>query len=578
MNSAPHVLATAASALAMLALAFGCSTTNDNGPKPGGSCNTNAQCLNGQECSGGKCVAFVSCPATACASGQSCVAGVCRAACTSDQQCVPLICDEVQGVCQPAPVGTGGTPGAGGSPAAGGTGGTPGGGGSPASGGSAGSGGSSSDLPCSLDPNLALHNGWVGCDPALTTDNPMGLQGSIYMYHDGSSCTSPVEACGATGCCIKGATVVDPLFEKWGCGIGFELNSTGGDAPTKAAYTGDVKCFDIKLTGSSGGNAVRIAYTQSDMMDGKVAPFLELTPITAGWNGTVCFDAVTCPTEWMPAPDCMLGGPFDLQIQVVGANLAGAFDMCLTELVPHDGTGAGLVNLGQICGLVGENEMEHLTAGPYRIQNNVFMAGTGAQCITAKAGGGAAAFTIDSSSLSTGGNTPVAYPSIVYGWHFGQVTTGSGLPKLLSAITSAPSTVAYTAPPGGKFNAAYDIWAMPADKGANPTTPSGGVEIMIWLASGGDPQPIGAFTETIEINQVQYDIWTGTNTDWQVVSFRAKSFVPGFTNEDLKPFIDKTISLGKAQASWNLHSIQFGFEIWNGAAGGAVTNFKQTVN
>ncbi|HYJ10304.1 MAG TPA: hypothetical protein VEX18_14875, partial [Polyangiaceae bacterium] len=560
---------------------FGCSTTNDNSPKPGATCTTNAQCLNGQECSAGKCVPFTSCPATACASGQSCVAGVCRAACTSDQQCGALICDEAQGVCQPAPVGGGGTPGAGGSPAVGGTGGTPGGGGTPSSGGSAGNAGSGggSDLPCSLDPNLALHGGWVGCDPALPTDNPMGLQGSIYMYHDGSSCTSPVEACGATGCCIKGATVVDATFAKWGCGIGFELNSTGGDAPTKAAYAGAVKCFDIKLTGSSGGNAVRIAYTQSDMMDGKVAPFLELAPLTAGFTGTVCFEDVTCPTEWMPAPDCMLGGPFDLQIQVVGANVAGAFDMCLTELVPHDGSGAGLVSLGQICGLVGENEMEHLTAGPYRIQNNVFMAGTGAQCITAKAGGGAAAFTIDSSSLSTGGNTPVAYPSVVYGWHFGQVTTGSGLPKLLSAITSAPSTVAYTAPPGGKYNAAYDIWAMPADKGANPTTPSGGVEIMIWLAAGGGPQPIGASTgESITVDGVEYDIWTGTNTDWQVVSFWAKSFVAGFTDQDLKPFIDKTVSLGKAQASWNLHSIQFGFEIWNGAAGGAVTNFKQAVN
>ena len=35
MNSAPHVLATAASALAMLALAFGCSTKN-NSPTLGG--------------------------------------------------------------------------------------------------------------------------------------------------------------------------------------------------------------------------------------------------------------------------------------------------------------------------------------------------------------------------------------------------------------------------------------------------------------------------------------------------------------------------------------------------------------
>jgi cellulose 1,4-beta-cellobiosidase len=432
-------------------------------------------------------------------------------------------------------------------------------------------------MECLNDPNLALDLGWIGCDPALTEDNPMGLQGSIYKYDDGSTCTSPVDACTATGCCIKGATVVDPTFAKWGCGLGFELNSTGGDAPMKMAYTGSAKCFDIKLTGSSGGNPVRISYTQAAVMTGKVAPFLELKPLTAGFAGTVCFDDVTCPTEWVPAPDCMLGGPYDLQIQVVGGNTAGAFDLCLTQLIPHE-TGGGQTTLGQICGIVGENDKEHLTAGPYRIQNNVLTANNGNQCITAKAGGGAAGFTIDSSSLSTGGNSPVAYPSVAYGWHFGQVTTGTGLPKALSAITSAPSTVTYTPPPSGKYNASYDIWAMPTSAGANPATPDGGLEVMIWLAAGGGPQPIGSDTgQTIKIGNHDFQIWSGTNSTWQVVSFWSKDYVGGWTNQDLKPFLQKAIDMGKAQADWNLHSIQFGFEIWNGAAGGEVTSFSQSI-
>jgi hypothetical protein len=141
-----------------------------------------------------------------------------------------------------------------------------------------------------------------------------------------------------------------------------------------------------------------------------------------------------------------------------------------------------------------------------------------------------------------------------------------------------PGTVAFTPPNGGKYNAAYDIWAMPADRGNNPATPAGGVEIMIWLAASG-PQPIGSSTgELFQFEGVDYEIWQGTNTDWQVVSFWAKSYVPGLTDKDLKPFIDKVVSLGKAQASWNLHSIQFGFEIWNSGSGAAVTNFKQAVN
>ncbi len=583
MKSAFQAVVTAVSALGFWALAWGCSTKSDGSANSNDTgCSSSAQCLNGQECSGGECVPFTACQANSCPGGQTCLSGVCRVQCTGDAQCGPLLCDVAKGVCQPAPnpIGTGGNSGTGGTPGAAGavgSGGTPGAGGLGPGGSSAGSGGAAV-LECSLDPNLATHGGWVGCDPALDTDNPMGLQGSLYMYHDGSTCTSPVAACTGASCCIKGATAVDPTFNKWGCGLGFELNSTGGLAPTKSAYAGAVKCFDISLTGSSGGNPVRISYTQAAAMTGKVAPFLELKPLTAGFEGTVCFDDVTCPTEWVPAPDCTPGGPFDLQVQVVGGNTAGAFELCMTQLVPHDGTGAGLTTLGQICGIVGENDKEHLTAGSYRIQNNVLTAGNGSQCITAQAGGGAAAFKVDSGNLSTGGNAPVAYPSISYGWHFGQVTTGTGLPKLLSAITSAPTTVAFTVPGGGKYNAAYDIWAMPASAGVNPATPAGGVEIMIWLAAGGGPTPIGSAGETVDIGGNSYEIWTGTNSTWQVVTFWAKSFVPGLTDHKLKPFFDKVVAMGKAQNNWNLHSIQFGFEIWNSAPGFAVSNFRQAVN
>ena len=590
MNSALRALSTATLAAGLWTALWGCSTKPDSATPSTNGCSSNAQCLNGQECSGGKCVPFTACPAVACGAGQSCIQGACRAACTADAQCGALICNVAQGVCQPAPnpVGTGGANAGGGSPSAGGT---PSGGGSPATGGASNAGastggvstagagggtGGGSPMECLTDPNLALDGGWIGCDPTLTDDNPMGLQGSIYMYHDGATCSSPVEPCTATGCCIKGATVVDATFAKWGCGLGFELNSTGGDAAVKKAYAGTAKCFDIKLTGSSGGNPVRIAYTQSDMMDGKVAPFLELKPLTAGFAGTVCFNDVACPTEWKPPPNCMLGGPYDLQIQVVGGNTAGAFDLCLTQLIPHE-TGGGQTNLGQICGIVGENDKEHLTAGPYRIQNNVATAGNGSQCITAKAGGGAAGFKIDSTSLSTGGNSPVAYPSVAYGWHFGQVTTGTGLPKALSAVGSAPSTVTYTPPSGGKYNASYDIWAMPTSAGANPATPAGGVEVMIWLAAGGGPQPIGAPGETVKIANHDFQIWTGTNSTWQVVTFWSKDYVGGWTNQDLKPFLQKVVDMGKAQNDWNLQSIEFGFEVWNGAGGGEVTSFSQSI-
>jgi hypothetical protein len=102
---------------------------------------------------------------------------------------------------------------------------------------------------------------------------------------------------------------------------------------------------------------------------------------------------------------------------------------------------------------------------------------------------------------------------------------------------------------------------------------------MIWLAAGGGPTPLGSPSgETINVGGVDYEIWTGTNSTWQVVSFWAKSYVPSYTNQPLKPFFDKVVAMGKAGNDWNLHSVQFGFEIWNSAPGFAVTEFRQGVN
>ena len=62
---------------------------------------------------------------------------------------------------------------------------------------------------------------------------------------------------------MMGATVVDTTYAAWGCGIGMELASSGGTTPTKSVYTGPAKCFNITLTGNSGGNPVRIGFSQS---------------------------------------------------------------------------------------------------------------------------------------------------------------------------------------------------------------------------------------------------------------------------------------------------------------------------
>jgi Glycosyl hydrolase family 12 len=460
-------------------------------------------------------------------------------------------------------------------------------GGNIASGGVVGSGGAAGSGRagvCPSDPNLATHLGWVGCDPTIATDNPMGIQGSVYGYGDNTTCTPPMNPCTGATCCISGATVVDPTFVAWGCGMGLELNATGGDASVKQPYTaatGPLGCFDITLTGSSGGNKVRIGFPYAADMTDKVSPFYEITQVVDSWSGRVCFADATCPT-WDTMNRCMLGDKYDLQIQVVGGELAAPFNLCLSNLVPLDASGMGGVNtLGQLCGAVGQAG-DYIHSGTYRIQNNVY--GGGSQCITAKAGGGVAAFTIDSASLNTSGNAPVAYPSVVYGWHYGDMTMGTPLPKALNTITSAPSSVSYQAG-SGKYNAAYDIWMHPQSTGqtsgcgSSTQCPNGGLEIMIWLGTGGNPQPYGSMAGNVTLNNQSFEVWTGNvNGQWQYVAYWLKSGSGTFSG-DLRPFMADAVGRAGGNDAWYLLGIQFGFEIWQyGGPAFSVNSFSASVN
>jgi hypothetical protein len=437
------------------------------------------------------------------------------------------------------------------------------------SGGATSAGGASSGgaAVCPTDPNLVTHGGWVGCDPADATDNPQGLQGSFYMFGDGSSCTQVPSPCGAEGCCIAGATVLDPTYAAWGCGVGLELNSSGGPTSVKSAYAGPVKCFDIALAGDSGGNIIRVSYTQGADMTGKVAPFVELDPITSGWTGTICFEDAQCP-NWMPAPDCTTGSQYDLQIQVVGAVNAGAFDVCLTSLVAHDGSGAGLTVLKQLC-----EDLEETSGSGYLFRNNVWNEAGGDQCVTAKAGGGKAALIVDSSNHNVSSGEPAAYPSIVKGWHWGLWTPESGMPKAIAGLTSTVTTDVSVPASGARFNTAFDLWVHPD---TNPTTPAGGLELMIWLNSR-DVQPLGDPIGSVSLGGANWDVWSGSVETWQYLAYVRQGGGNTFSG-DLAPFLADAVTREKAEDTWNLLSIQFGFEIWQSGSPFAINSFSAVVH
>jgi hypothetical protein len=227
----------------------------------------------------------------------------------------------------------------------GGGGGTTGGGGTSGTGGGGGSQGTGGAYDSS---NLVNAEGWVGGDETTAEDNPMGIQGAFYVYGDNitcdcgnaSGCTEVGNPCTSGKCCLIGATIVDNDYLSWGCGIGMELNSTGGDNPVKAEYTGPARCFDITLSGSSGGNNIRIGVTQLQDTTDMVSPFEQIAALDGTATATICLDDedLKCPS-WADAEECVDNETaYDIQIQVVGGekDSGGTFEMCLTSIVPSE--------------------------------------------------------------------------------------------------------------------------------------------------------------------------------------------------------------------------------------------------
>ncbi len=168
-------------------------------------------------------------------------------------------------------------------------------------------------------------------------DTATSVQGAVYGYGDGTSCTvsDSVSVCTTqSNCCISGATIVDSTYAAYGCGIGVSLNDAGGTA-TKAAYAGTAVGFRVTITGSF-TQELRVGYTSSADTSGQISPFkggsAQASTITAPGTYTILFTDVSCPPAAWGTCNPLAGGPFDFQAQIVGAAVAGAYELCITEL------------------------------------------------------------------------------------------------------------------------------------------------------------------------------------------------------------------------------------------------------
>ncbi|QIB48335.1 GH12 family glycosyl hydrolase domain-containing protein [Streptomyces aureoverticillatus] len=228
---------------------------------------------------------------------------------------------------------------------------------------------------------------------------------------------------------------------------------------------------------------------------------------------------------------------------------------------------------GTICEKYGS---EHVSGGRYIVQNNEWGDNIG-QCVDAFDGG----FTYTSGHHNLPGSpAPAGYPSIYAGCHWGNCSSGNGLPQQVSSFTNPQSHADFTTTGDGKWNASYDIWfnTKPSTNVVND-----GEELMIWANRAGAPQPYGNKVDTVWLAGADWDVWYGPQSSvvdgvtitWNTVSYVRHEPVDSLT-VNIKDFTNDSIARGYLRPSWYMTSVQAGFEPWVGGPGLGVKNFSYT--
>jgi len=181
-------------------------------------------------------------------------------------------------------------------------------------------------------------------------------------------------------------------------------------------------------------------------------------------------------------------------------------------------------------------------------------------------------FAITTANFSNATNgSPATYTSIFRGCHWGICTSSNPFPIEESNIASATTSVSITQPSGYNNDAAYDIWF---NQTSTTLGQPNGTEIMIWLNHQGSIEPFGSQVATATIGGASYAVWTGNQSSWKIVSYVATTPVTSVSNLNLLPFFSDAVSRGSLESSWWLIDVEYGFEIWTGGQGLAMSGFS----
>jgi predicted lipoprotein with Yx(FWY)xxD motif len=180
-------------------------------------------------------------------------------------------------------------------------------------------------------------------------------------------------------------------------------------------------------------------------------------------------------------------------------------------------------------------------------------------------------FTITTADFSNATNgAPATYTSIYRGCHWGACTTSNPFPIEENNIASASTSVSITQPSGSQNDSAYDIWF---NQTSTTTGQPNGTEVMIWINHQGAPQPFGSQVATATIDGASWNVWTGNQSSWKIISYVATAPVTS-ASLNLLPFFADAVSRGSLESTWWLIDVEYGFEIWTGGQGLAVNSFS----
>lgn len=369
--------------------------------------------------------------------------------------------------------------------------------------------------------------------------------------------------------------------------VGINLNQPMGKNPPASTVTPTMDGIVVSVT-NTGGSPLRMQIQgpngATDATDRWCAP----VPGTGGfipWTAfnTACWDNTGTYYKNQPITSAL--------VMVPGvATGTTAFDFCVVSVGEGDNTTTGGTTGCDVNGstgsgtgtLTGQFDARLVTGASglnYYVQNNVWGDASSNQTLTFNG----VSFTINQQSAndSTSGH-PVSFPSVFIGSNGGHTTSGSNLPRAISAMKSVPTAWSNNAGSvSGTYNATYDVWFSSGAGGDNgASSPSGGY-LMVWFYKPASAQPIGSVQASgVSISGKSWDVWYGGQQNGKpVVSYVATSPLTSYSF-DLKAFIDDATSKrsGTITSGMALTNVFAGFEIWSGGAGLKTNNFCAIVN